>query len=108
MGAASSAAPTTLGPARRQLLHGHAELRYDFTPLPDLQITQVQFYGFVDGGNVFDRVSFRLCAKYSRGIRGGGLRLAWLAYANADFTVAKAIDGPRDDTRLFFSLTAKY
>jgi len=27
---------------------------------------------------------------------------------NADLTVARAIDGPRDDTRFFFALTGKY
>ena len=27
---------------------------------------------------------------------------------NVDLTVAKAIDGPRDDTRFFFAVTAKY
>ena len=88
---------------------GSAELRYDFTPLPALFLSQVQLYGFVDGTEMYDRVAV---SGYPQTINaasaGGGLRLGWLNYVNADLSVAKAIAGPRDDTRFFFILTAKY
>jgi hemolysin activation/secretion protein len=88
---------------------GNAELRYDFAPLPAFQLSQVQLYGFVDGANLFDRLAV---AGFPQNMHaasaGGGLRLGWLSYVNADFTVAKAIEGPRDDTRFFFSLTGRY
>jgi hemolysin activation/secretion protein len=88
---------------------GSAELRYDFTPLPTLFLSQVQLYGFVDGTEMYDRVpSPGFAQTITAASAGGGLRLGWLSYANADLTVAKAIDGPRDDTRFFFMLTAKY
>lgn len=88
---------------------GSGELRYDFAPLPGSAFTQVQVYGFVDGADLFTRVpSFGYPENIQAASAGGGIRFGWLAYANADFTVAKAIAGPRDDTRLFFSLTARY
>ena len=39
---------------------------------------------------------------------GAGARLTWLSNLNSDLTVAKALAGPRDDTRFFFSVTGKY
>ncbi len=89
---------------------GNAELRYDFAPLPAFQLSQVQLYGFVDGANLFDRLP--PVAGFPQNMHaasaGAGLRLGGLTYVTADFTVAKAIEGPRDDTRVFFSLTGRY
>jgi hemolysin activation/secretion protein len=77
--------------------------------LPAFQLSQVQIYAFVDGANLFDRLAV---AGFPQNMHaasaGGGLRLGWLTYVSADLTVAKAIDGPRDDTRFFFSLTGRY
>jgi hemolysin activation/secretion protein len=86
---------------------GNVELRYDL-PLV-WQITQFQIYTFMDGAELFDRVpSVGFPSWTHAASAGAGLRLGWLSYANADITLAKAIDGPRDDTRLFFAVTGKY
>ena len=86
---------------------GNAELRYDVAPFWSL--TQVQFYGFTDGAELFSRVPGAGFANWTHAASaGGGLRLGWLTSINADLTVAKAIDGPRDDTRFFFAVTGKY
>ena len=37
---------------------------------------------------------------------GGGVRLDWFDHVDADLSVAKAIEGPRNDTRFFFILSA--
>jgi len=88
---------------------GNAELRYDFAPLPAFQVSQVQVYGFVDGANLFYRLPVAgFPENMHAASAGAGLRLGWLTYVNADLTVAKAIDGPRDDTRFFLSLTGRY
>ena len=86
---------------------GNAELRYDL-PL-FFSLTQVELYGFADGARLFDRAPGAGFPSWTHAASaGGGLRLGWLSYMNADFTVAKAIDGPRDDTRFFFAVTGKY
>ena len=36
---------------------------------------------------------------------GGGIRLGWFNHVDADLSVAKAIEGPRNDERFFFILT---
>ena len=86
-----------------------AELRYDFPPFG--QISQAQLYAFTDGAELFDRVPAPVPGYPSwvhAASTGGGVRLGWLTSMNADLTVAKAIDGPRDDTRFFFAVSAKY
>jgi hemolysin activation/secretion protein len=86
---------------------GNAELRYDLSPW--WQFTQAQLYVFTDGGQVFDRVpSTGFPANIHAASAGGGARFTWLANLFADLTVAKAIDGPREDTRFFFAVTGKY
>jgi hypothetical protein len=39
---------------------------------------------------------------------GGGLRLGWLNTVTADLYAVKAIQGPRDDWRFRFIVTARY
>ena len=39
---------------------------------------------------------------------GAGVRAAWEDAWTADLSVAKAVDGPRDDWRAFVILGAKY
>ena len=39
---------------------------------------------------------------------GGGVRFAWEDTYMADLSVAKAVEGPRNDWRAFVILTAKY
>jgi hemolysin activation/secretion protein len=87
---------------------GNAELRYD---LPLMwQLSQAQLYGFTDGAELFSHVlpGFGTPAWQQAASAGGGLRLGWLSNVNADLTVAKALDGPRNDTRFFFAVTGKY
>jgi hemolysin activation/secretion protein len=86
---------------------GNAELRYDL-PL-FWQVTQAQLYAFSDGAELFNHVtSFGVPSWQHAASAGGGLRLGWINNLNADLTVAKAIEGPRDDTRFFFAVTGKY
>ncbi len=87
---------------------GNAELRYDL-PL-FWQVSQAQLYTFTDGAELFTHVlpGFGTPAWQQAASAGGGLRLGWLTNVNADLTVAKALDGPRNDTRFFFAVTGKY
>jgi hypothetical protein len=39
---------------------------------------------------------------------GGGIRLGWQSYLTTDLSLAKAVEGPRDDTRFFFIVTGRY
>lgn len=84
------------------------ELRYD--PLITVpQISQAQFYGFTDYGELHTRDPAVGTAADTHGASAGaGLRLALLNNFNSDLQVAKAIAGPRDDWRFFFSVTASY
>jgi hemolysin activation/secretion protein len=94
-------------------LEGVAELRYDLPKLAS-SIDQIQFYGFSDYGRLWllapaqNDPSFGTSANVTAASAGGGVRVALLSHYTADFSVAKAIQGPRDDTRFFFILAAKY
>jgi hypothetical protein len=39
---------------------------------------------------------------------GVGVRLSWFNHLDADLSIAQAIDGPRNDRRFFFLVSAKY
>jgi hemolysin activation/secretion protein len=86
---------------------GTGELRYD---LPVFwQVSQAQLYAFTDGAEMFTREpGFGVPSWTTGSSAGGGVRLGWLSYMNADLSVARALDGPRNDTRFFFAVTAKY
>jgi hemolysin activation/secretion protein len=84
-----------------------AELRFDFPMLPK-QLTQVQLYGFADKGwlhNLAPDVGTPRNMKAASA--GGGLRLGWLNMFTADRSADKAVEGPRNDWRFFFVLSAK-
>jgi hemolysin activation/secretion protein len=90
------------------------ELRYDLRHLPP-SIQQVQFYGFSDYGRLWvlapatpDPVTGGTPGNFTAASAGAGVRLAATNGWSADLSVAKAIHGPRDDTRFFFILGAKY
>jgi hemolysin activation/secretion protein len=86
---------------------GNAELRYDL-PL-FWQVSQAQLFAFTDGAELFNHVTSFSVPSWQHAVSaGGGLRLGWLTNLNADLYVAKAIEGPRDDTRFFFAVTGKY
>jgi hemolysin activation/secretion protein len=94
-------------------LEGVVELRYDvpkFAP----SIDQVQLYTFADYGRLWilapapNDLLFGTPGNFTAASAGFGARLAVLGHYTADLSVAKAIEGTRDDTRLFFILAAKY
>jgi hemolysin activation/secretion protein len=96
-----------------QLLGDHCwevigEVRYDFA-LPWKQLTRAQIYTYADHGEVFNMQPDVLTpARQSGTSAGAGVRLAWEDIYTADFSVAKAIEGPRDDWRFFLVLGAKH
>ena len=96
-----------------QCVEALGEVRYDFPSFHD-QITQFQLYGFSDYGKLWrglgqvDPITNITLSSIHAASAGGGLRVGWLNYLSADLQVAKAIDGPRDDTRFFFSIVGRY
>jgi hemolysin activation/secretion protein len=84
------------------------ELRYDLPPTAP-QITQTQLYAFADYGRLYTREpAVGTDASVHGASAGAGLRLGLLKNFSADLQAAKAIDGPRNDWRFFFAVTASY
>ena len=82
------------------------ELRFDLPVAAQLQ--QAQLYGFTDYGQLYtQQPAVGTAAVAQAASAGAGLRLGW-QYFNADLAVAKAIEGPRNDWRFFFTLAARY
>ena len=94
-------------------LEGVGELRYDLPKLAP-SIDQIQLYAFSDVGRLWllapaqNDPSFGTSANVTAASAGAGVRFALLSHYTADLSVAKAIEGTRDDTRFFFILAAKY
>ena len=89
------------------------EFRYDLPKFaPSVQ--QVQLYGYGDYGKLWvlapapDALAVGTPGNFTAASAGAGVRLAFLDTWSADLSVAKAVHGPRDDTRFFFILGAKY
>ena len=95
-----------------QLLGDHCwqvlgELRYE-VPTGIKPLTRSQLYVYADHGKVYYLATDVGTPKTSEGTSvGGGVRLAWEDTFSADLSVAKAVEGPRDDWRFFFILAAK-
>ncbi len=95
-----------------QLLGDHCfeaigELRYDLPKFAP-QISQVQLYGFRDYGKVWLLAASAGTPEHVSGASvGGGLRVAWLNYINADLSYSRATLGPRNDERIFFIVTVR-
>jgi hemolysin activation/secretion protein len=71
-------------------------------------LTQVQFFGFGDWGSLHNLApDVGTPANIVAASAGGGLRLGWLNMVTADLSAEKAVEGPRNDWRFFFILTAK-
>jgi hemolysin activation/secretion protein len=91
-------------------LMGLAELRADL-PVNIKDVTQTQLYVFSDVGHLYNH-NVAPVTLVSGGVDaasvGGGIRLGWQSYLTADLSLAKAIEGPRDDSRFFFILTGRY
>jgi hemolysin activation/secretion protein len=90
------------------------EFRYDVPKWAEA-VTQTQFYTYSDygklwvrGPGVFDPSTGGVSGNFTAASAGGGVRLAFWDKVTTDFSVAKAIEGPRDDTRFFFIVGAKY
>jgi hemolysin activation/secretion protein len=86
------------------------ELRFDIPGLSTMpkQITQTQLYGFGDRGWLHNLVpDVGTPRNMKAASAGGGLRLGWLNIVTADFSVDKAVEGPRNDWRFYFILSAK-
>jgi hemolysin activation/secretion protein len=86
------------------------ELRFDLPP-KDL-VTLSQVYGFVDYGNLYGQVGSidpltGQPGKPHAASAGGGVRVGFDNHIIADVSLAKAIDGFRNDRRFFFTLTAR-
>ena len=96
-----------------QLLGDHCwevlgELRFDI-PNSIKQITRAQLYGFADHGEVYNMMpDIGTPARQTGTSAGAGIRVAWEDTYSADLSVAKAIEGPRDDWRVFLVLGAKH
>ncbi len=85
------------------------ELRYDVPQQPVPLAQTSQLYTFTDYGQLYTRdASLGTPAVQDAASVGGGIRLGWLNHVDADLSVAKAIEGPRNDERFFFIMTARY
>jgi hemolysin activation/secretion protein len=86
---------------------GTVEVRYN---LPDWwNFSQAQLYVFTDGAEMFNRVPSAGFPNWGHAASaGGGIRSGFLGFLTTDLTVAKAVNGPIDDTRFFFAATARY
>jgi hemolysin activation/secretion protein len=90
------------------------ELRFD-VPVARLMpppiatpMTQVQLYGFADWGSLHNLAPDVLTPRNMRAASaGGGLRLGWFDKFSVDVSADKAVEGPRNDWRFFFTLAAK-
>lgn len=84
------------------------ELRYDI-PTGIKQLTRSQLYAFADHGETKNIDPSPGTPLRSSGTSaGGGVRVAWEDTYTADLSIAKAVEGPRNDWRAFLILGAKY
>jgi hemolysin activation/secretion protein len=90
------------------------ELRLDFAPLFS-GITQTQLYAFADGGWFHNIAPVAGTPENMHAASvGGGIRLGWQSALSeyggfsTDLSVAKGVDGPRDDWRFFFIVSARH
>jgi hemolysin activation/secretion protein len=84
------------------------ELRYDIAT-PWKQLTRLQAYAYADHGQVYNNLPALGTPLSQSGTSvGAGVRAAWEDTYTADLSVAKAVEGPRDDWRAFIILGAKH
>jgi hemolysin activation/secretion protein len=84
------------------------EVRYDI-PTGIKQLTRAQLYAYADHGQVYNIDPAAGTPSTQHGTSAGaGVRVAWMDNYSADLSVAKAVEGPRDDWRVFLVLGAKY
>jgi len=96
-----------------QLLGDHCwavlgELRFDI-PTGIKQLTRAQLYAYADHGETYNIDPAAGTPTHQHGTSvGAGGRAEWDGMYSADLSVAKAVEGPRDDWRVFLILGAKY
>jgi len=84
------------------------EVRYDI-PNTIKQLTRAQLYAYADHGETYNINPAAGTPMHQHGSSvGGGGRAEWEGMYSADLSVAKAVEGPRDDWRVFLILGAKY
>jgi hemolysin activation/secretion protein len=86
------------------------EVRFDVPGVATMakQITQTQIYGFADRGWLHNLAPDVGTPRDMRAASaGGGLRIGWLNMVTVDLSADKAVEGPRNDWRFFFVLSAK-
>jgi hemolysin activation/secretion protein len=83
------------------------ELRLNM-PVPAGLFSLAQLYAFADHGRLSNLKPEAFTPKDLEGTSlGAGVRFGWANQFNTDLYVAKAVEGPRDDTRVFFVVTAR-
>jgi hemolysin activation/secretion protein len=83
------------------------ELRVDM-PMPAGLFSLAQLYAFADHGRLTNLHPALGTPRTLEGSSiGTGIRFGWANQFNTDFYVAKAVEGIRDDTRVFFVVTAR-
>jgi hemolysin activation/secretion protein len=88
-------------------LEGVDELRLDVPPQLLRMADSAQLYAFTDFGYLYTRdASPGTPTNQQAGSVGGGVRLDWFGHVDADVSVAKAVEGPRNDERVFVILSA--
>jgi len=93
-----------------ECLEALGELRFDVPAMAMVpkQITQTQLYGSADLGWLHNLAPDVGTLRNMRAASaGGGLRIGWLNMFTADLSAEKAVEGPRNDWRFFFVLSAK-
>jgi hemolysin activation/secretion protein len=84
------------------------ELRYD-VPTGIKQLTRSQLYAYADHGQTYNINPAAGTPLTQHGTSaGGGARAEWEGLYSADLSVAKAVEGPRNDWRVFLILAAKH
>jgi hemolysin activation/secretion protein len=90
-----------------------AELRFDL-PHSIKQVTQAQLYAYADRGWLHNLApALGTPANLDAASVGGGIRVGWqppfapYGSFSTDLSVARAIDGPRNDWRFFFIVTGR-
>jgi hemolysin activation/secretion protein len=84
------------------------ELRFDI-PTGIKQLTRAQLYAYADHGETYNIDPALGTPQHQQGTSAGvGGRAEWDGMFNADLSLAKAVEGPRDDWRVFLIVGAKY
>jgi hemolysin activation/secretion protein len=96
-----------------QCFEALTELRYDLPKFAPA-LSQLQLYAFADYGRLWllaaapPALGVGTPGNFAAASAGAGVRFALWDNVSADLSVDKAVHGPRDDTRLFMIVGARY